>query len=325
MPRRDRTACMSDLKKYFKKSDLLGNLTHPERVKLRENIGIHEILDSEGMLGQEDILYSDLLEKVKHKSIIVGKIYNIIDFQTIYNSGTLNEDNKEQTWGRKGSPYVSPTYNLIVKGIDKALLDTRAYIKDKDWHVEYDITQETFPDGFKSKGKITYLEDSQGNSAYYDFKNIRFRRTSEILGDFSTKDLDLYTFSNVDVEGNVSEASERSSSIKNNRFGVRSYNNTFLGNTYNNTFEADCKRNTFIRGCNDSHILWESVDNIFHQPVSYTRGSIQRKKFAVQETLFSSAASKTINRIEHDGNAEYVLVYIDPITYSHQVVLIKRD
>mgnify|MGYP003463876872 FL=1 len=39
------------------------------------------------------------------------------------------------------------------------------------WEVRYDPTQEII-NSVRTKGRITYLKDEHGNSAYYDFKNI---------------------------------------------------------------------------------------------------------------------------------------------------------
>jgi len=72
------------------------------------------------------------------------------------------------------------------------------------------------PDGVTTKGKITYLKDSNGNSAYYDFKNVRFRRLqTELAGTvlpLTTKD--FYTFSDI-LNGVVIDNSEISSTVYN--------------------------------------------------------------------------------------------------------------
>ena len=36
----NRWACLHDLNNYFKKKDLLGGLTEPEKQKVRQNIGV---------------------------------------------------------------------------------------------------------------------------------------------------------------------------------------------------------------------------------------------------------------------------------------------
>lgn len=68
------------------------------------------------------------------------------------------------------------------------------------WIIEYDVTCETLADGVKTKGKITYLKDNNNNSAYYNFKHIKFRRYRSELKklnfEIETPYVDLYTFSN---------------------------------------------------------------------------------------------------------------------------------
>lgn len=215
---RDRAACMSDLRRYFKKSDLLGGLTKNELEELRANIGLHNFVGEDGLYEPVPITYEALLRKVNNLEVGVGSIYVITDFQTIYPSNVPGE-----VWGRKGSDNVSPTYNLIVRGIGKGSIDTRAFIEGKDWHIEYDIRKEVLSGGYGTKGKITYLRDSNGNSAYYDFKNIKFRRTEKELGKVFEDvklglELDFYTFSNIDSKGNILEASELSAVTKHNEF-----------------------------------------------------------------------------------------------------------
>jgi hypothetical protein len=47
-------------------------------------------------------------------------------------------------------------------------------VAGKSWEVEYDPTRKVLSDGVPTKGQITFLWDDNGNSAFYDFKNVRF-------------------------------------------------------------------------------------------------------------------------------------------------------
>jgi hypothetical protein len=49
-------------------------------------------------------------------------------------------------------------------------------LEHPEWTVEYNVNSEVLPDTTKTKGKITYLKDDNNNSAYYDFKNVRYIR-----------------------------------------------------------------------------------------------------------------------------------------------------
>ena len=126
---RNRYACMSDLKHYFKKSDLLKGLTEFEKAELRRNIGVLDYIGEDGQIVPIEITYTGLLDLVQRKKVIVGAKYIITDYQTIYKSnvGTIKE-----TWGHNDSLHPSPTYRLLVSGINIDKLDARAYIIGKD-------------------------------------------------------------------------------------------------------------------------------------------------------------------------------------------------
>jgi hypothetical protein len=44
----NRWACIHDLNNYFKKKDLLGGLTEPEKAQLRSNIGVFDNFGEDG-------------------------------------------------------------------------------------------------------------------------------------------------------------------------------------------------------------------------------------------------------------------------------------
>ena len=103
--------------------------------------------------------------------------------------------------------------------------------------MEFEFKSELIGD-ISTKGKITYLRDSNNNSAYYDFKSIKFRRSREELSklgiDTNSQYLDLYTFNT----SNLEEASE-SVNVKNNQFDKDCFDNVFIGNNVmNNIFKA---------------------------------------------------------------------------------------
>lgn len=316
---KNRYACMSDLKAYFKKSDLLSGLTEFEKKELRKNIGVIDYTGEAGQITPINITYAALWEQVQRNQIIVGGRYIITDFQTIYSSNNIIGSAK-QTWGLTINP--SPIYRLLVTGIDVNKLDSRAYIIGKDWTIEYDITQKTLEDGVKDKGRITYLKDNGGNSAFYDFKSVKFRRTRTELRNTTipiTDDyVDLYTFSALSSGNIVSDSSEGNTLVENNELGLKCWNNVFIGNTFNNIFEEECTTNTFIRGCHDSHFLWNTFNNLFHEPVAYTTGSIYNKTMSIGNTIFSTAITKTIHKV----NDATIVSFLDPITYAYQVIIL---
>lgn len=318
-----RYACKSDLNKYFKKVELLGGLTELEKAQLRLNIGIVEFNNPEDVTQVSELTHARICDLIEKNQLIPGKKYMITDFQTIYSSNVLNSTGKRIGWGLEGSDNPSPIQKIIVTAVTSSRLDPRIIIDDpitSDWHIEYDVTKRRLEDGTATKGMITYLKDSNNNSAFYDFKNIKFRRTSRDLSNtnfsISSSFIDLYTFS--DVDKGIVEDSSNYHNTKNNQFKKGCTNNVMLGDTYNNIFEEDCMGNTFIRGCHDSTIKWNSVNNTFNENVCFTEGSIYNKFIKIGNSDFSTTINKTINKV----NDATILSFLDPITYAHQITII---
>lgn len=313
----DRYACLSDLNNYFFKSDLLSGLTEAEKSQLRSNIGILNYTGEGGQSSPVEITYSALYDLILHSTLVVGARYIITDFQTIY---TSNLENRE-TWGISTSVNPSQTYQLLVIANTNTQLDKRAFIlSHPKWIVEYDVTREILPDNKLTKGKITYLEDENGNSAWYDFKNIKFRRTQAQLSQsnlyITASYIDLYTFS--DVQNEVAIENSSIATSKYNKINKDCWNNIFIGDTYNNNIGQACKNNTFLRGCHDSNILWETSNSVFNEAVCYLTGSIYNKTIAIGNTVLSTSISKNVYKV----NESTIVSFLDPITYSHQVIII---
>lgn len=293
----NRWACIHDLNNYFKKKDLLGGLTEPEKAQLRSNIGVFDNFGEDG--GQVEVTASTLNTMVNKKALVPGARYKVTDFQTIYTS------NNNETWGVDKNP--SEKYELILVANTEERLDPRATIVGhENWYVEYDITPKVLSDGTVTKGTITFLRDENDNSAYYDFKNIKFRRNNT----------DYYTFSEI-VNGVVKDSSCLHNT-KYNTLGKDCYNNVFLGDTYNNIMQQGCVNNTFWKGCHNSIIGWESTNNTFYEAVRFVSGSMFNKLFKVGDTTLSTTITKTIHKV----NDVDIVSFLDPITYSHQVLII---
>ena len=311
----DRYACMSDLNNYFKKADLLKGLSEAEKVQLRSNIGIMNYNGEGGQSTPVEITYSALYDLILHSNLVVGARYVITDFQTIYTSNLVSRD----SWGTTSSINPSTIYQMVVIANTNTQLDRRAFIlSHPKWVVEYDVTREILPDDVLTKGKIVYLKDENGNSAYYDFKNIKFRRTQAQLAQsnlyISSPYIDLYTFSDVQ-----NEAAIENSSIATTKYNVLDkdcWNNVFIGDTYNNFIGSASKNNTFLRGCNDCNILWGTVNNMFNESVSYLTGSIYNKTTPIGNTTLSTSITKTVHKV----NETTIVSFLDPITYAYQVI-----
>lgn len=300
-----RLACVGDLNNYFKKTDLLSGLTTLEQETLRKNIGVVDYTGEGGQKAPIEVTYTVLSGYITNKTLVTGARYIITDFQTIYSSNTINSSGKKITWGLTINP--SKTLRLITTAITTSRLAPQVFIDDmstKDWEIYYDVTSETLDDGVTTKGKITYLKDNKGNSAYYDFKNVRFHRSN---GDF-------YTFS--DVTNNVISDSTALYNTYFNTIEEGCTNNIFLGDTYNNVLKPGCEGNTFLKGCHDTVLGWDSVGNTFNEDVCYMNGSIYNKTILEGDTTLSTAISKTVHKV----NEATIVSFLDPITYAYQII-----
>lgn len=300
----NRLACLSDLNNYFKKSDLLSGLTTLEKEQVRFNLGITDYIGEGGQTVPTEITYAALLSLINKSQLVTGARYIITDFRTIYSSNITNSSGFKISWGLATNP--SNVLRLIVTALTTNQLDPRIVIQDKVWKVEYDVTQKTLEDGVTTMGQITYLEDEKGNSAYYDFKNKKFRRS----------DGDYYTFS--DITNNIITDSTTLYNTKFNKLKQGCDNNVFLGDTYYNIIEEDCTGNTFMKGCHDTILGWSSVNNVFNENVCYMNGSLYNKTFATGNTSLSTSISKTIHKV----NEATIISFLDPITYSYQIIII---
>lgn len=314
---RDRFACTSDLNAYFKKKDLLGGLTFLEQAQLRANIGIVDYTGEGGQDSPIELNYAQFWEKYNSSQLITGASYVITDFQTIYSSNTYNNAGQRISWGLTINP--SQVWRLYIRAISKNEIDRRILIAGKSWEVEYDPTRKVLADGTTTKGQITFLWDDNGNSAFYDFKNVRFQWTKEKLqeaGIQTSKDLALYTFSNIE-NGEVTDSSEFSNT-KFNIIGEGCSNNVFIGDTYYNILEPECQNNIFAKGAHDCIIKWNTVNNRFNEPVTYLTGSLYFKQFETGNTVLSTSISKTVHKV----NDATIVSFLDPITYAYQVVIV---
>ena len=314
---RDRFACTSDLNAYFKKKDLLGGLTSLEQAQLRANIGIIDYTGEGGQDSPIELNYAQFWERYHSSQLVTGASYVITDFQTIYASNTYNNAGQKISWGLNVNP--SQVWRLYVRAVSKNEIDRRIIIAGKSWEVEYDPTRKVLSDGTTTKGQITFLYDDNGNSAFYDFKNIKFQWTKEKLqesGIQTNKDLALYTFSNIE-QGEVKDSSEFSNT-KFNMIGEGCTNNVFIGDTYYNIIEPECQNNIFAKGAHDCIIKWNTVNNRFNEPVAYLTGSLYFKNFETGNTVLSTSISKTVHKV----NEATIVSFLDPITYAYQVVII---
>lgn len=311
-----RHVCVSDLLNYLRKDEYLSGYTELEKSQIRQNIGaisredVKEIVDIYKNLYIE-ATYEEIQKLVSSDSLLTGYRYAITDFQTIYLSNT------DEVWGESVNP--STVYTIILTAVNGHQFDPRVTVLSDDytnsykWTVEYDFNSETLKDDKKTKGKITFLRDTNNNSAYYDFKNVKCRRTKEELAklgvNITQEYRDFYTFNTSSFQ----EASENFN-VYNNNFDMNCFNNVFIGNNCsNNIFKAGFQNNTFVNLCQNCIFGFDTKNNNFKDSVIYLSGSISNKDF-IDKNYTNMDITKEIYRVDEG----YAIAYLDPDTLTMQ-------
>ena len=170
-----------DLKNYLNRKEYLAGFTTIEQAYIRKNIGAvgeDDILRTISRLETKvhEVSHQELMDVLLQKQLVIGNIYIVNDYQTIYSSHQKNTTQRKITWGLDINP--SPVYKLFCIAIDQDKLMPQVYMIQnesvKPWIVFYDPIYKVLDDGVRDKGTIYYMEDENGNSANYDFKNILF-------------------------------------------------------------------------------------------------------------------------------------------------------
>lgn len=220
-----RHVLFKDLKPYLKRTDYLNGFTSTEQAYIRRNIGAASADDIKALTGKSiPLTYESLKDLIANNELVVGSIYLITDFQTIYQSNIKNANNKFVTYGKNVNP--SKVYSIAAIAISSnQLLSTVSIISDDPssiyWSVQYDPTEEILDDGEKTKGKIIYLSDNNFNQACFDFKNILIDYNQQLYHTFS------------DENGN-----DNSENCFNNNFCFTN-NSILVGNCSNNCIYGD--------------------------------------------------------------------------------------
>lgn len=313
----NRHICLKDLENYLRIDSYLANYTQVEQKLIRENIGALNELDLENYLPKcTTLLYSEFINLIENNSLNVGHTYAITDFQTIYQSNVEDSNGIYQSWGLDINP--SKIYTILVIAItpnnilNQVIILSDYYSNSNKWIAEYDYNSEVLPDGITTKGKITYLKDNNNNTAYFDFKNKKSRRTKSELEDLgisiSNDYLDLYTFNTPEFE----EASELFN-IHNNHFSGGAENNVFITREcYNNTYAENFKNNTFVSSCYNNNFQFNTQSNKSKYSVIKVTGSFNNLNF---KNDISIDRDKQISKVDN----QYVLSYIDPDTLTLQI------
>lgn len=300
-----RHVCLKDLENYIKRDPYFSDFSDAEIKLIQKNLGI---VTGDGynptlVLGDYEYIYQQLLSA----SLKVGYVYVIKDFQSIYQDidgvvcGT-NDHIPSQTYWLYLYPNGANSFDSRVRlqqpvGTDEC---------DK-WTVEYDITPQVLKDGITSKGTITFLKDENNNYAYYDFKNIRFKKTLKELNKGATTyegDAYLYTFDN--------GGTDASTKCRNNHLEKGAFRNVFLGDTQNVTLAADCHDNLFFKECENCVFTYGTYGNFFKDNVKRCDGAVHEKE------LDSITAANYPKHFDILDDRE-VMVYLDSATQTYQI------
>ena len=304
-----RHVCYKDLKNYIERDKYFSDFTKEEIELIQKNLGI---VNSQDQSYNPTVIigtYDEIYNQASISNLKIGYKYVIKDFRSIYSDedgnicGTDNfMPSKEYTMFL--TPSSTSTFDKRVQIVNGDL----SIANPIDWIVEYDIRKKIFSNGTTNKGTITYLKDTNNNSAYYDFKNIKFKKRLEDLNKGATtynEDTYLYTFDN---GGN-----DASNSIcKNNHLEYGAYRNVFLGNTQNVTLSADCHDNIFFKNCENCNFDYGTYNNYFKDNVIRCSGSVHEKEL---DSITSNNYPKRFDILED----REVMVYLDPHTQTYQL------
>lgn len=296
-----RHVCLKDLENYIKRDTYFSDFSEEEIAQIQKNLGIDEY---NPMLITGT--YNQIIQQQQLGNLKIGYVYIITDFRSIY----LNDDDvvcgtEAFIPSQEYRVFLTPiSTNMFDKRV--SLLQPKAVSNCQNWIVEYDITKNSCA---QSKGTITYLKDTNGNYAYYDFKNIKFKKTLADLNKGSisfTNDTYLYTFDNNGVD-----ASELN--CKNNHLESGAYNNVFLGTTKNVILDSDCHDNIFFKNIENSHFLYGTYNNYFKEVVNNCYGSVHDKEITELTLL------PTTKHFEQLGDKQ-IVTYFDHETLTQQIV-----
>lgn len=318
---------LKDLEGYLKRFDYLGGFSDDEKAQIRKNIGAISPEEVNPPTKYQDATYNELAYLVDKKKLVIGNKYALTDFQSIYESN-VEVGGIKQTWGTDDSQNPSPKCTLILSAIAEDKFDPRVlmlrddYENSHKWVVEYEFDSEILADGKKTKGKITFMRDTNHNSAFYNFKDYKMRRYKkelETLGVTLKNQLyvDLHTFNN-NVNFEFVESSENQD-IHDNFIGHNSFNNVFLEETSDNIFDGEMQDNTFAGDCKNNHLYFGFQRNKFSEDVIFTAGMMKDKTVTSDYHMFNLPCSKIIVR---EFEAKYWLQYFDEPTLTYQFALI---
>lgn len=309
-----RHVCFKDLDDYIERDKYFSDFTEEEIAVIRKNLGI----DNKDDDGYDPTVvvgtYNEIYNQVIISDLKVGYKYLIKDFRSIY------QDEDGKVCGTDA--YIpSKEYMIFLTPTSTSTFDKRVQLAGSDlledspstWTVEYDISKKTFEDGTSNKGTITYLKDNNNNYAYYDFKNIKFKKKAELLQNLTDnykQDTYFYTFDNEGIDASLT--------CKNNHLEYGAYGNVFLGNAQNVTLAENCHDNIFFKNCENCSFECGTYDNYF------LVDTIRCKGYICDETLDNDLLSFNSVKYFLTIEGEKAIMVIDLATLTNQIIIIPN-
>lgn len=285
--------CFKDLENYIKRDTYFSDFTDAEKELIKKNLGIGTFCGT----------YDEIYNLIQNNSLDLDCVYVMNDFRSIY----LDIDNN--VCGTDDH-IPSNVYTMVLFPNSSHSFDRRvSFIQKPSWIIEYDITKEKLNDSVSTKGKILYLKDNNNNYAYYDFKNIKFKKTVDELSkgpDTYLSDTYLYTF---DHSGQ--DASELN--CKNNHLEQGVTRSVFLGDIQNTTLSSDCHDNIFFGDCTNSYFGYGTYNNYFIKNVVNCSGSVNGKEINNYTYYQCPKEFVSLNNIQY-------LKYLDQETQTIQLI-----
>jgi len=212
-----------------------------------------------------DITYSDLVSLITGSNLILGGLYRLTDFQTIYDQPDYDSLGNPKISVSTLSGSVEP---LLVRAISNNEISNRVlstiYENDQllyDW--SFQVTEVM---GVSAKGRITERITSENNRTPYDSREVLFKRYETINGSgiydsyidtgFNS-DSSIATFqsnSGNNYLGDYTPETPYTFILSNNVFGDECYNNALGVQLFNNTFGIECQNNKILNYCYNNKI-----------------------------------------------------------------------
>lgn len=305
-----RHVCLKDLEHYFKKDDYFGDLSEDEIKLIQKNLGIVTDNPDQDEYNPTVLVadYKTILNIVLAGTLKVGYVYLMNDFRSIY------KDKKGNILGY--DEFIpSQEFFMMLTPTSSNTFDKRVVLKPKSgsanslqWIVEYDITPTLLNENTTDKGHITYLKDENNNTAYYDFKNIKFLKDLSELNKGAgsyVEDTYLYTFDNGGKDASTL------SNCKNNHLGNGAIRNVFLGGANNVYLDADAHDNIFFKNVENCHLGYGFSNNYVLDYMRNCNGSVH------DVTLNEIISMNCPKKFDILGDNQ-IIVYLDSETRTYQ-------